>query len=292
MGEAEETEPGPGRSLTRLAPRDVAALFAPLHGELMALLRGLEPADWERPTVAGAWRVRDVAAHLLDGDLRKLAGHRDDHPLGPDRPIAGYGDLVDFINGLNAGGVAYARRLSPRLLTDLLELTGRWVADFTEGLPPRVPARISVLWAGESRSENWMDTGREYTERWHHQTQIRDAVEAPDLLADRWLEPLLDFSVRALPPAYAALEAPEGVSVTLVVPGEIRRAWTLVRREGRWPLFSGEPETPTTRVTAAPATAWRLFYNALTMERARGELVVEGDRPLAEPLLRARSVMV
>jgi hypothetical protein len=57
--------PAPG-----LAPTYTALLFAPPHAELLALLRGLAPAQWDAPTVAGAWRVPDVAAHLLDGDLR------------------------------------------------------------------------------------------------------------------------------------------------------------------------------------------------------------------------------
>src|SRR5687767_9501737 len=189
-----------------IEPLYTTDLFAPLYRELIVLLRGLEPADWERPTVAGAWRVRDVVAHLLDGALRKVSVYRDGHALAPDRQIHSYGDLVGFINDLNAGGVSYSRRLSPRLLTDLLEMTGRWMAELVESLDPHAPALFSVAWAGESQSENWMDTGREYTEVWHHQMQIRDAVNAPGLLEGRWLYPLLDFSVRALPHAYAATD--------------------------------------------------------------------------------------
>jgi uncharacterized protein (TIGR03083 family) len=278
--------------LEHLAPRSVAALFAPLHRELMSLLRGLAASDWKLPTVAKAWRVRDVAAHLLDGDLRKLAAHRDDHLLGPDRPIQGYGDLVEFINDLNASGVAYARRLSPRLLTDLLDVTGRWLAEFTETLDPQAPARFSVLWAGETESKNWMDTGREYTEKWHHQMQIRDAVGAPGLLDSHWLDPLLDFSVRALPPAYAATDAPEGTAVTLVVTGDAQWVWTLVREGGKWVLYRGQPENPATTVIVEPDVAWRLFYNALPPERARKTITVHGDESLAGPLTKTRSVMV
>jgi uncharacterized protein (TIGR03083 family) len=279
-------------ALERLEPRDAAKLFAPLHRELIALLRSLAPSAWERPTVAGGWRVRDVAAHLLDGDLRKLSGHRDGHSFGPDRPFRGYGDIVDFVNEINASGVAYARRLSPRLLTDLLEVTGRWVAEFTEDLDPQAPAAISVAWAGESQSKNWMDTGREYTERWHHQVQIRDAVNAPGLLEARWLDPLLDFSVRALPPAYASLEAPEGTAIALSVNGDDRWRWALVREAGRWELYRGEPERAAARVVVEPAVAWRLFYNALPPQRAREKITVQGDESLVEPLLRTRSVMV
>ena len=282
-------------NLERLPPRYVADLFAPLHGELMALLRGLSASDWERPTVAGAWQVRDVAAHLLDGDLRKLSGQRDGHPITPGRPLNSYGDIVDFINELNASGVAYGKRLSPRLLTDLLAMTGSWVAELMEAQEPHAPSWISVAWAGESQSENWMDTGREYTERWHHQMQIRDAVNAvglSGLLAPRWLDPLLDFSVRALPHAYRDVAAPEGAALTLAVPGDSGWAWTLVREGGRWALYRGEADRPATRVTVEPAVVWRLFYNALPPEAAREKVAIQGDESLAGPLLRTRSVMV
>jgi hypothetical protein len=278
--------------LERMAPRYVADLIAPLYTELIGLLRGLEPADWERSTVAGNWRVRDVAAHLLDGALRKISVYRDGHLLAPDRPLHSYGDLVGLINDLNAGGVAFSQRLSPRLVTDLLEMAGRWMAELTEGLDPHAPAIFSVAWAGESESENWMDTGREYTEVWHHQMQIRDAVGAPGLLDGRWLLPLLDFSVRALPHAYEGKNAPDGVSLALIVPGEERWAWTLLREGGRWELYQGEAGRATTTVIAEPEAAWRLLYNALPPERAREEITIRGEGSLAEPLIRARSVMV
>ncbi|HEY6140556.1 MAG TPA: maleylpyruvate isomerase N-terminal domain-containing protein [Thermoanaerobaculia bacterium] len=266
--------------LTPPRPRYVADLFAPLHRELIALLRGLTPEQWELPTVAGAWRVRDVVAHLLDGMLRKLSR------VSADRPLTTYEEVVAFINELNATGVAYWRRASPAVLTDLLERAGEAVAMEVMQIDPHATARISVAWAGEDRSENWMDTGREYTEWWHHQTQIRDAVGAPPLFTARWLAPLLDFSVRALPRAYASSEAPEQTTVSIYIDGE---AWT-VRREGsRWVLYEGATESPATKIRLDADTAWRIFYNA---PRGRTAVVIEGDPLLAEPLLRTRSVMV
>jgi uncharacterized protein (TIGR03083 family) len=267
-------------------PRYVADLFAPLHRELIALLRGLTPEQWELPTVAGAWRVRDVAAHLLDGMLRKVSAQRDGHALAAGPPPRTYDEIVTLINVLNAGGVAYGQRLSTTLLTDLLELAGGWVAAVVERLDPHAPARIGVAWAGEMESENWMDTGREYTEWWHHQMQIRDAVGAPPLFTARWLAPLLDFSMRALPRAYASLEAPEGTTVSIYVDGE---PWTVRREEGRWALYEGAPESPSATIRLDADTAWRLFYNA---QRGRAAVAVRGDATLAEPLFRARSVMV
>ena len=274
-----------------LAPLDTRPLFRPLLAELLALLRGLDAAAWERPTVASAWRVRDVAAHLLDGDLRKLAAYRDDHAPPPDAPIASDRDLARHVNALNASGVAWARRLSPRLVVDLLAVTGGWAATLLESLDPDAPARWPVSWAGETASANWMDTGREYTERWHHQMQIRDAVGAPLLLASRWLLPLLDLSVRALPAAYAPLDATPGTAVTLEVSGETSGAWTVVREEARWAVRGGRPARPDAVVRASADDAWRLFYNALPPDELARRLRVEGRGELARPLLGARSIV-
>lgn len=273
-----------------LAPIYTAGLFEPLSAELVALLRGLDASDWTRPTVAGSWLVRDVAGHLLDGDLRKLAGGRDGYRSTPGRALDTFADIVGFIDEINASGVAYAARLGPRLTTDLLEVTGRWVAEFVSALAPHDEAHISVAWAGELRSENWMDTGREYTERWHHQMQIRDAVGAPPLLLDeRWLSPLLDLSVRALPRAYENVVAPAGTAVVFEVEPYV---WSVVRGETGWRVFGGEASDALARVRAGADTAWRLLYNALAPDDARARVTIDGDPRLAGPILGARSVMV
>ena len=276
---------------------DTAPLFTPLHAELIGLLRTLQPADWEAPTFAGTWRVRDVAAHLLDGDLRVLAAHRDGHAPAPGEPVHSYADVVGLITRLNASGVAFGARLSPRLLVDLLEVTGRWMADFVVKLDPEGPALFPVAWAGEAASTNRFDTAREYTERWHHQMQIRTAVgplgRPSLLLAPRFLQPLLETSVRVLPHAYRAVVAPEGTTVTLCVAhGALSAAWTLRREEATWQLYRGEIDDPTARVRAAPDILWRLFFNALSVSDAADTVAVDGDSALVAPLLRARSVMV
>ena len=282
--------------LAPLPPLDTAPLFPDLHAELVALLRGLEPEDWERPTVAGAWRVRDVAAHLLDGALRKLAAHRDGHALSADGPVATYDDVVALIQRLNAGGVAFGTRLSPRLLTDLLEVTGRWMSTFVASLDPDAPALFAVAWAGEAESDNRFDTAREYTERWHHQMQIRAALgdrgRPAVLLAPKYLGPLLETAVRVLPHAYRAVPAPEGTSVVLRLASGTPLAWTLAREGGRWRLYRGETARPAARVTAEPDVLWRLFFNALPASEAPQALAVDGSQELVAPLLHARSVRV
>lgn len=275
-----------------LTPCHTAPLFLPLSQELQNILRNLSADDWLRPTLAGAWRVRDVAAHLLDGQWRRLSAQRDAHQPPPDRIIKSDRDLAGFINAFNAGGVAYGARLSTRVLTDLLDLSGRQVAEVFGALDPHAPALYGVSWAGEQVSENWMDVGREYTEHWHHQMQIRDAVGRPRLLAPSWMLPLIEMSVRALPHAYAGVRAPNGTVVTLAVTGETAGAWSLVRGPDRWGIERGRPSSPDAIVTVQADDVWRMFYNALSDDALRSRVVMEGEADLVAPLLRTRSVVV
>ena len=275
-----------------LTPLYTAHLFAPLHQQLVELLEGLDPADWERPTMAPAWRVRDVAAHLVEVDLRRLSVGRDGHRLEPGRPIDGYRDLVEFLNQLNAEWVAAARRFSPRVLVELLRYSGSEMARMVAELPQHELAPFAVDWAGERRSENWFDIGRDYTERWHHQMQIRDAVGASGLLDERWLLPLLDLSVRCLPRSYAGVGAAPGTTVVLHVLVAAAAVWTLRMEQGTWRLWRGASAAPTTTVRLDPDAAWRMFYNALSPAEARRRATVDGDAALAEPLFSARAVMV
>lgn len=275
-----------------LTPINTASLFRPLLKELIGLLRALNSADWERSTLAGRWKVRDVAAHLLDGDLRKLALYRDQHRLSLDSPINTERDLARFVNELNHSGVTWAARLSPRLLTELLELTGAWVAELVEKLPQDGASIFPVSWAGEKESRNWMDIGREYTERWHHQMQIRDAIGETRLMGSQWLEPLLDISVRALPRAYAQTQASAGVTASLEVHTPGTFAWTVIREAEGWRVVGGRPPNPSALVRMAADDAWRVFFNAVKTPGLTERLELTGDPNLTAPMLRTRSVIV
>lgn len=272
-----------------LAPCFTSHLFRPLLAELLNTLRGLEADDWQRQTLAPRWKVRDVVAHLLDVDLRRIAVYRDGHFPPMDRPPANDREITDLVNRLNAGGVAFGARLSTRLLTELLEITGAWVADLNDSLPPHGEATFAVSWAGEGASENWMDIGREYTERWHHQMQIRDATSRPLLLEPTWSVPLFDLSVRALPHAYRDTAAPAGSAITMHVGGDTSRSWTLIRREHEWQMVPGAANAARTVVRLSADQAWRMLYNA---PYDRTAVRIEGDVALAAPLLNTRSVIV
>lgn len=279
--------------LADLSPTDTRGLFRPVSTECVALLRTLTPADWDRPTVAGRWVVRDVLAHLLDVTLRRLSFHRDQMaPPPPSRPINAERDFVDFINELNAQWVGATRRLSPRVLTDQFARASTELADWFESVPFEAPALFPVSWAGEQASPGWFDIGREFTELWHHQQQIRMAVGAASLADPRYLAAVIAVSMRALPHAYRQQEAPPGEALVLDVSGPSGGVWTLTRETERWVLAAGEPAYATARVRLGDDVAWKLFHNALSPDEALTQVEIKGRTSLADPLLRARAIVV
>jgi uncharacterized protein (TIGR03083 family) len=275
-----------------LSPTLPAALFTPLSAAFVALLRGLAPSDWERATISAHWNVRQIASHVLDGQLRRLSFQRDEWPVpAPDRPITGHEDLVRYLNSLNASWVDVARRLSPRVLTDLLEQAGRATGEMAAALDPFGPALFPVAWAGETESPLWFDLARDLTEHWHHQQQIRLAVEAP-LLLDSWISaPVMDTFARALPHAYRAAPASEGASVAIAIATPVDRRYALLRTQGRWTLEEGEPATPDARIALDGESAWRIFTGGLPHAEARARAAVTGDDALAAPFFGVVAIM-
>lgn len=278
--------------MQKAAPIHVEHLFPELDRELISLLRGLEPREWQLPTACRLWSVKDIAAHLLDGNLRRISADRDRYFPGADGPeIENYGDLVAFLDRLNAQWVEAARRISPALLIELLEFTGRIFCQSIRVSDPHQPATFAVAWAGENESPAWFDAAREYTEKWHHQQQIRDAAHRPGLLSRKFLFPVLDTFARGLPHACRRLSRPEGTILTLRIKGEAGGEWHLVRRTGEWDLTVGEASAPQGRVTLSQEVAWRLFTKGVSPESAAQEAVIEGDSELAAEALKLVAVM-
>src|SRR5262249_19820393 len=122
-----------------LEPILTAHLFPKLEAMLIELLGSLSPNDWEKQTLAPKWKVKDVAAHLLDTQLRKLSLARDGYVA--ERPDLSKDDgLVDFINRLNAGGVGIYRRLSPQVLIELMRLASKQSIEYHHSLDPHADA--------------------------------------------------------------------------------------------------------------------------------------------------------
>src|SRR5712672_4014032 len=165
----------------RMDPILCAHLLRTVDEKLVDLLGSLVPSGWDLQTAAPLWKVRDVAAHLLDTALRKLSMVRDSCYV-EGVTIRSPQDVVALVNRLNAEGVTVYRRLSPPILIEMMKSTCEQSGRFHESLDPLAPATFNVSWAGEERSLNWFDTARELTERWHHQQQLRLATNHPRII--------------------------------------------------------------------------------------------------------------
>jgi uncharacterized protein (TIGR03083 family) len=272
-------------------PIDVLALFPLLDCKLQTLLRSLSPEDWQRPTLARQWTVKDVAAHLLDGNLRTLSMLRDGH-YGEAPEAVDYAGIVAFLNRLNGEWVRAARRLSPAVLVDLLAQSGAEYTAYLHTLDPWAPAVFSVAWAGEAESKNWFHVARDYTEKWHHQQQIREAVGQPaELLTPTLYRPLLDTLLRGLPHALRDVPAPAGTVVQVRIASASGGVWQTEKTADRWQLrATPAPGAPlAAEVELAPEVAWKVFTKGLDPTEAAAQ--VRGDADLGAAVLRLVAVM-
>jgi uncharacterized protein (TIGR03083 family) len=276
--------------VTPKPPVDVLDLFPRERECLLQLLAALPPDRWSAPTACPGWSVKDLAAHLLGDDLGKLARDRD-RPARQAAPAApSWDDLVALVDRLNQEWVVALRRLSPRVLTDLLAWSGARVQAYFRSLDPMALGR-PVSWAGPDPAPTWLDVAREYTERWLHQEQIREAVGAPGLRDRALFHPVLDTFVHALPRAYREVGAAGGTHVRLVVSGDAGGEWSLVRQGGRWGLFVAVETPPACVVSLHEDLAWRLFTRGVDVTVARRRCSIEGDEALGVPALRAVAIV-
>ncbi len=272
------------------APILCAPLLRKVDEALLDVLRSLAPPEWDSQTIAPSWKVRDVAAHLLDTALRKLSLVRDSCYVEAVE-IRSPQDLVALVNRLNAEGVVVYRRLSPPVLIELMRIACEQSARFHESLDPFAPAAFAVSWAGEEKSLNWFDTARELTERWHHQAQIRLATNRPGLMTPELYHPVLDCFVRGLPHLFRGADAPLGTSVMLEISGDSGGRWLLARGSTGWDFVPGAAGDWASRVTIPEALAWRIFTKGIDRQSARGQVTIEGDAALGEKILTLTAIV-
>jgi uncharacterized protein (TIGR03083 family) len=270
---------------------DVVALMPELDKLLFKLLEGLSADDWDKQTIAPKWKVKDVAVHLLDGNLRTLSMLRDEYYGEKPETINSYGDLLDFLNRLNADWVKATKRLSPKVIIDLLKSSGKEYCEFLATLNPDDKAEFSVAWAGENESKNWFHIAREYTEKWLHQQQIRLAVgDEQELLEEKWYLPYLDTSVRALPHHYRSVEGKAKDLVKFTFLGKTEKSWFLYYDNG-WELFASMNQAPISEVKIKDNYAWKIFSKGIKREEAIANSEIIGEKKLGEKIFDMIAVM-
>jgi uncharacterized protein (TIGR03083 family) len=277
-----------------LAPIDVIDLFPGERAALLAVLSDLSEQEWAAPTACPGWSAKDVALHLLGDDVGLLSRGRDGFAnpsfARPGLDLSTFSGLVAAIDAQNAAWVEGTRRISPRLLVELLRFTGEQTQDHFRRLEPGAVGE-PVEWAGPGPAPVWLDLAREYTERWVHQQHIRDAVDRPGLKDRRSFGPVLETFAYALPRAMQESAAPDGTAVQLTVLGESGGEWVAIRADGTWVVGKGPDRMAAASVAIDQDVAWRLFTKGLTAADARRVATIEGDRRLADRVLDAVAIL-
>ncbi len=255
-------------NMQHVQPIMVIDLFPPERWQLLKLFSELEAEEWEKPTICPGWSVKDIGLHLLGDDIGYLSGARDQfsNPFFRNKDLHEWKSLVKNINEANELWVRATARLSPKLLAGLLELTGNQFHEYVQSLDQMATGSV-VSWAGPDPAPVWLDIAREYTERWLHQQQIRDAVNKPGLKEKRFFHPVLDTFVRALPHTYKDISVTYTTVLKFVVTGEAGNVWYLVGEANRWSLFLDVERQPVTVVTMDQETCWRLFTKGMNKDR-------------------------
>lgn len=271
-------------------PADYVALFDLERRELLELLGDLRDGDWRRPTPCPRWSVQDLSCHLLGDDFGLLARSRDGH-FGTQPPPDATGDesFAVWLDSLQDAWVVAGRRLSPRLIVELLSWTGRQVIDLLKGMDASArSARVS--WAGPDPVPSWLDQAREVSEQWIHRQQLRMAVDLSADLVGAAAGPVLDAMRWAYPYRLSFLDLEEGSSVGITVTGVMERNWVLEKTSIGWCFVEpgGHPTVGDMEVSSEDA--WRLLTNNLG-ESERSRIKTTGDRSVSEALLFTRAII-
>ena len=275
-----------------VTPVFYADLLPKIDQKLLEILQEISPEDWHKPTIVPQWRIKDIAAHLLDGNLRTLSMLQDNYYGESPGEVSSQEQMVAYLNGLNADWVKAMRRLSPSVMITLLASSGAQYCAYLQSLDSFAISPFSVGWAGEQESKNWFHIAREYTEKWHHQQQIRLAVgqEAP-LYTKEFYYPYLETSMRGLPHHYRSIQPTTNTLIRITVTGAGGGDWFLYFDEQSWQLVTEPGIQPACEVIIPEDIAWRVFTKGINRELAKEKSEVRGEEQLGNHVFEMIAIM-
>ncbi len=266
-----------------------ASLLPGLLEHLIEALGSLEPQEWDAPTACPGWSVHDLAAHILGGYVSQLSIGRDGYQrswIVTDE----WDDLVRALNELNEEWVRAMGRMSPRLMIEMLKSTGELANQYLQSLDPHEIGPV-VGWASPQPAPAWLHIAREYTEYWHHQQQIREAVGRALLTDPHWFAPVLATFVHGVPRAYSDVAAPIGTAVRVTISGASGGVWLVGRGDSAWALYEDATMVPVAHITIDEVDAWKVFTKGTNGTDVEARVVIEGDRELGSKVLNTVSII-
>jgi uncharacterized protein (TIGR03084 family) len=170
------------------------------HDDLRAVLSGIPEEDWDRPTPAAGWTIRDQISHLayFDGAARLSM-------VDPDAFRAARAEAVADIEKFVHTTLAYGQGISGAELLDRFTEERRTLVEAALAMPDGV----RVPWYGPDMAVPSSITAR-IMETWAHGQDVADALGVARPLTAR-LRHVCDIGIRARPFSYRnnGLEMPD-----------------------------------------------------------------------------------
>lgn len=276
-----------------MKPIETLHLFQDLNQELIYFLADLKPEEWLLPSPIDGRTIKDLASHLIDGSLRRISMQRDHYFEADTKIPQNHNELVELIQNKNNEWILATRRLSSRILVEMLKKYEQEVYELYCRLKPEDEALFSVSWAGQKKSPNWFDIARDYSEKWHHQMQMRMASGRNLLISERFLTPLYETLLLGLPEQLNrnALAITEHI-LEVEIFGEIRLRKRLINNGSHWDFFENFEEEANTIVKVPASIGWILFTNTdRNKEKYIGQIQFTGNELLAKSVLYLTAVM-
>jgi len=180
------------------------------HDDLRAVLAGIPVEDWERPTPAAGWTVRDQISHLAYFDSAARLSMVD-----PDAFRAARAEAVADIEKFVAATLSYGEGIPGSELLDRFTDERRRLVEAARAMPDGV----RIPWYGPDMAVASSVTAR-IMETWAHGQDVADALGVTRRPTDR-IRHVCDIGIRARPFSYRSrgLEPPETpLRVELVAP--------------------------------------------------------------------------
>jgi uncharacterized protein (TIGR03084 family) len=223
------------------------------HDDVRGILEGIPEADWDRPTPAAGWTVRDQISHLayFDGAARLSM-------VDPEAFRAARAEAVADIEKFVHATLAYGRGITGAELLDRFTEERRSLVEAAKAMPEGV----RVPWYGPDMAVPSSITAR-IMETWAHGQDVADALGVTRPPTAR-IRHVCDIGIRARPFAYRnnGLEMPDTpLRVELIAPDGALWEWG--------------PADATDKVTGSALE----FALVVTQRRLAADtaLVVEGD---------------
>jgi uncharacterized protein (TIGR03083 family) len=261
--------------------RDVRPLAVADREQLLGLLADMTSNEWLTSTAVPGWTVKDIALHLLDDDLTWLSTQRDGDLSG----LVDMSDRQMFPRRLaekNQRWVDGARPLSRPVVTDLLRWTGEQLETLHAAQDLTGEGRVS--WAHDDPVPYWFNLAQEFTERWVHQQQMREAVGRVDDHEAALPEVLRTF-VWAFPHQLAPDLDVQCVEIAIDSVG----VWTLTPDAGGWSFSTGSAADADAQLRLTANAAWRMLTGAAF---PADELTAAGSDAARDALTSVRAIIV